>query len=140
MAKRMTAGRGKAAKGRKTPLLEWIAAGLGLLLAVGMVAIIGLEALRGDSSQLPAIEVRAASILRTPSGFVVEIVAVNRSGGTAAAVQIEGVLKSGERAVETSSLTFDYVPGHAERKGGLFFARDPRLHRLELRPLGYQAP
>jgi uncharacterized protein (TIGR02588 family) len=140
MAKRMTASRGKAAKGQNTPLLEWIAAGLGLLLTLGMLAIIGQEALRGDSSQLPAIEVRVARVVPAPSGFLVEIVANNRSGGTAAAVQIEGMLKSGETEIEAASLTLDYVPGHAERKGGLFFTRDPRLYQLEVRPLGYQAP
>lgn len=136
----MTGSRGKTAKGARTPLLEWIAAGLGLALTLGMVAIIGLEAMRGDSSQPPAIEVRATGVTVVPSGYLVEIAATNRSGGTAAAVAIEGVLKSGETEVETSSLTLDYVPGHAERKGGLFFTRDPRRHRLEVRPLGYQAP
>jgi uncharacterized protein (TIGR02588 family) len=137
----MAASRGKAAKAQKAPLLEWIAAGVGLLLTLGMLTIIGLEALRGDTSRLPAIEVRATGVVMpAPSGFVVEIVAINRSGGTAATVQIEGTLNSGENAVETSSLTLDYVPGHAERKGGLFFTNDPRGHRLEVRPLGYQAP
>ena len=42
--------------------------------------------------------------------------------------------------IETSDITFDYVPGHAERKGGLFFRQDPRMHKLELRALGYQTP
>ena len=124
----------------KEPLLEWVAAGIGLALTLGMMAMIGLEAVRGDVSQLPAIEVKAKRIAATPSGFVVEVVAANRSGGTAAAVQVEGTLKSGDTEVETSSLTLDYVPGHAERKGGLFFTRDPRRHRLEVRALGYQAP
>ena len=129
-----------AAKRQKEPVLEWIAAGIGLVLTLGMVAIIGLEALRGDADDLPAIEVRPARVTQTQHGYVVEIVATNRSGGTAAAVQVEGALKAGETSLETSSLTFDYVPGHAERKGGLFFTRDPRRHRFEVRALGYQAP
>jgi uncharacterized protein (TIGR02588 family) len=127
-------------KAQKESLLEWISAGIGLILLLGMMAIIGLEAVRGDATQLPAIEVRPARIVQTPHGFIVEIVATNRSGGTAAAVQVEGALRSGETAVETSSLTFDYVPGHAERKGGLYFTRNPRSHRLVVRALGYQAP
>ena len=135
----MAASRGRS-KTRKEPLLEWIAAAIGLVVTVSMMAIIGLEALRGDATQLPAIEVRATRVVQAPTGFVVEIVAANRSGGTAAAVQIEGALTTEEGAVETSSLTLDYVPGHAERKGGLFFTRDPRRHRLEVRALGYQAP
>lgn len=134
------AGRGKSERTPREPLLEWVAAGFGLILILGMMAVIGQEALRGDADQLPSIEVRAARIASTPSGYVVEIVATNRTGGTAAAVQIEGELMNGETSVETSSLTFDYVPGHAERKGGLFFTEDPRRHRLEVRALGYQAP
>ena len=129
----------KKAQARE-PLLEWIAAGIGLILTLGIVAVIGREAIGGEASQPPAIEVSARRLVPTPSGYLVEIVAVNRSGATAAAVQIEGELMAGDTAVETSSLTLDYVPGHATRKGGLFFTRDPRRHRLELRALGYQEP
>jgi uncharacterized protein (TIGR02588 family) len=136
----MPTNQGKSSRTPREPLLEWISAGIGLLLTLGMIAMIGAGVLRGDASQLPAIEMRATRILPTPSGFVVEVEAINRSGATAAAVQVEGLLKSGETAVETSSLTFDYVPGNASRKGGLFFTEDPRRHRLEVRALGYQAP
>jgi uncharacterized protein (TIGR02588 family) len=124
----------------KEPVLEWIAAGIGLLLTLGIVAVIGREAVNGESEAPPAIEVRALSLARTATGFVVEVAATNRSGATAAAVQIEGELSSGGATAETSSLSFDYVPGHATRKGGLFFREDPRRHRLELRALGYQEP
>ena len=122
------------------PLLEWIAAGTGLLLTLALLAVIGREAIAGETSEPPAIEVRAERIRPLPSGFLVEVVALNRSGGTGAAVQVEGQLKDGDREVESSNFTFDYVPGHAERRGGLFFAEDPRRHRLEVRALGYQTP
>jgi uncharacterized protein (TIGR02588 family) len=131
--------RSKAGPPRE-PLLEWIAAGIGLVLIAGILLVIGREALNGETEQLPSIEVRATRIAAAASGFVVEVAAVNRSGATAAIVEVEGVLKSGEAEVETSSLAFDYIPGHATRKGGLFFSEDPRKHRLELRALGYQAP
>ncbi|HEX6376715.1 MAG TPA: hypothetical protein VFZ91_13465 [Allosphingosinicella sp.] len=130
----------KQDKPAREPLLEWIAAGIGLLLTLGMLAVIGREALSGEAEQVPAVEVRVERVVAAPAGFVVEIAATNRSGATAAAVQIEGALSDGETAVETSSAMLDYVPGHATRKGGLFFSKDPRLHRLEVRALGYQAP
>ena len=130
----------RTAKSHREPLLEWASAAIGLALTLIILGLIGREALRGDAAQPPAIEVVPVHIARAGTGFVVEVAAVNRSGGTAADVEIEGVLKQGETALETSSLVFDYVPGHAERRGGLYFREDPRRHRLELRPLGYQRP
>lgn len=127
-------------KGTGAPALEWAAAGLGLLLLLGLLAIIGLEAVSGETEKPPAIAVTAGRVVATPGGYLVEIEAANESGGTAAAVQVEGALMAGGTAVETSGLTFDYVPGHSRRKGGLFFAEDPRRHQLALRALGYQEP
>lgn len=124
----------------QTPALEWIASAVGLLLVLAVVAVIGREALNGESGQYPAIEVAAVSVAPAGAGFVVGFEAVNRSGGTAAAVEIEAVLKSGGAIVETSKATLDYVPAHSRRGGGLFFRADPRLHSLELRPLGFQIP
>lgn len=122
------------------PLLEWVASGIGLLLLLGLLAVIGREALSREAEQLPAIDVAIRRILPAGSGFVVEIEAVNRSGGTAAAVEIEGVLKSGGTSLETSNATLDYVPGHSRRRGGLFFREDPRRHEIEVRALGFQIP
>lgn len=124
----------------REPLLEWAAAAIGLVLTLGIVAVIGREAISGEAAQPPAIEVMVESLGAMPSGYRVGIAAVNRSGGTAAEVEVEGSLMAGDTLVEASNLTFDYVPGHATRKGGLFFTRDPRRHRLELRALGYQEP
>jgi len=132
--------RGKARTPRE-PLLEWIAAGIGLVLTLGILTVIGREALSGEAERPPAVEVRAERVVPVATGgFVVEVAATNRSAATAALVGIEGRLRSGDSAVETSSVTFDYVPGHATRRGGLFFREDPRAHSLELRALGYQAP
>jgi len=123
-----------------TPLLEWVASGIGLLLTLSMLALLLREALSGEAGQLPAIEVAIQRIAPAGSGFVVEIEAVNRSGGTAAGVEIEGQLKSGGASIETSSAVIDYVPGHSRRSGGLFFREDPRRHRIEVRALGFQTP
>lgn len=119
-----------------TPALEWAAAGLGLALLLPVFAVIGNEALVGESDQLPAIEVEAVRIAPAGSGFVVEFEAVNRSTRTAAAVDVEGVLGD----AETSHATLDYVAGEGRSTGGLFFTHDPRGQRLTLRATGYQAP
>jgi len=124
----------------ETPPLEWIASVIGLLLLLAVVAVIGREALAGDAGQYPAIEVAIVGVAPGAGGFVVAFEAVNRSGGTAAAVEIEGTLKSGETTVETSSATIDYVPAHSRRGGGLFFREDPSRHEIDVRPLGFQTP
>lgn len=123
-----------------TPPLEWIAAGLGLLLLLFLLAVIGREAINGEAAQLPAIEVAVLGIEPAASGYVVAFEARNRRDGTAAAVTIEGVLKAGGTEIETSSATIDYVPGKGEAKGGLFFSRDPHSATLEVRALGFQTP
>lgn len=122
-----------------TPWLEWTAAGLGLLLAVGIIGFIILDGVSGNG-QPPAVEVESRNILDRQPGYTVEIRAINRSGSTAATVVVEGELKRDGETIETSETTFDYVPGHSERQGGLYFSRDPRQFDLELRPKGYIRP
>ncbi|UZK66383.1 hypothetical protein [Sphingomonas sp. M1-B02] len=124
----------------QTPLLEWIAAGIGLLLLLALFAIIGREALFEGSKAPPAIEVSTGGITRTATGYLVAFEAINRANGTAASLQVEGTLRQGDTTIETSSTTLDYVPGHGSTRGGLYFTRDPRAHVLELRPLGFQQP
>lgn len=119
----------------QAPALEWIAAGLGLVLILGVGAVIGREAVTAEESQLPAVEVRALRIMPVATGFVVEFEARNHSPGTAAAVEIEG-----KSADETSTAMVDYVAGNSSAKGGLFFKQDPRGGALELRALGFQTP
>jgi len=128
------------AKQADTPLLEWIAAGIGLLLLLALLAVIGREAVAGEHKELPAIELAVRGVAPAGAGFVVGIEATNRSGGTAAAVEIEATLKTGATTVETSGASFDYVPGHSKVAGGVFFTRDPRGYTLEVRPMGFQTP
>jgi uncharacterized protein (TIGR02588 family) len=120
---------------RRTPALEWIAAGVGLALLLAVFAVIGREALMSEPTQPPAITVEARRIVPAGSGYVVEFEAINGSPGTAAAVEIEGKLGD-----ETSTATLDYVAGEGSATGGLFFTRDPRGALLQLRATGYQKP
>jgi len=129
-----------AKKSPATPPLEWIAAGIGLALLMFLILVIGREALRHKTVEPPAIHVAVTNIVRSGSGYVVSFEARNGTDGTAAAVEVEGVLKSGDAEIETSSATIDYVPGNGAAEGGLFFASDPRKAALELRALGFQKP
>ncbi len=127
----------------RIPLLEWIASSIGLLLALAITGFIGWQAYRGagtGNEPPPAIEVRAERIVAAGGGWVVEFVAVNRSPSTAAAVLIDGRLSRGGRELASSQVSLDYVPGHSERRGGLFFTEDPQTHAVALRALGYARP
>ncbi|HXE57089.1 MAG TPA: hypothetical protein VNK43_03750 [Gemmatimonadales bacterium] len=119
-------------------MAERIAAVLGFAFLVVAVGYFLRGGLATDDSP-PDVAVTVDSILPQRDGFLVEIRAFNRGGAAAAAVTVEGVLRtgSGEERAET---TFDFVPARSERAGGLVFRTDPRRGELELRVLGYSAP
>jgi uncharacterized protein (TIGR02588 family) len=118
----------------KPPLLEWIASAIGLLLILGVLAVIARDAFNGSADMAPDLAVAATRVRHSGTGYLVEFEARNLSPVTAAQVAIEGRLPGGE----TSTATIDYIPGRSARRGGPFFSADPR--GVELRALGYQDP
>ena len=118
----------------RAPVLEWIAAALGLILILGVVAVIARDAFNAGADLAPDLAVTATRLRQTDTGFLLEFEARNASPITAAQVTIEGKLPGGE----TSTATIDYVPGRSTRRGGLYFGTDPR--GAELRVLGFQDP
>ena len=126
----------KGARQDPIPLLEWVAAALGLAIAVALLGIIGREALAsGDGDQVPVLAAEVEAIEPTSGGHVVRIRVSNRSRQTAARVEVEGT--AGE---ETSAASIDYVPGRSRAEGGLVFRTDPRRTGLSVRVTGYQLP
>ncbi|WPY96563.1 hypothetical protein T8T21_17595 (plasmid) [Limimaricola variabilis] len=120
--------------------LEWLAAGLGLVLTLTMLGILIWQMWIEPEEQLPLVSVRMTTHEASGSLHVVGIVAYNARAATAANVVIEGTLLQGGQVVESAQLSLDYVPGHSSRHGGLFFTRDPRNHELKIRALGYADP
>ncbi len=115
-------------------LLEWIAAAVGLLLTIGVAAVIARDAFNGSADMAPDLEVVVRDQQRVGNRWLVRFDAHNRSPVTAAQVTIEGALPDGE----TSTATIDYIPGRSMRGGGLIFTTEPR--GVQLRPLGFQDP
>ena len=142
MAKTPAVGRAKTPAPKKAPqsrspandipLLEWIAAGVGLVLAGTAIGLTAWDALFGVEGP-PAIEVTLTRVTPTPHGYVAEIEAFNHGGAPAAQVQIEGVVAGGD----PSSLTIDYIPEQSRASGGLIFEQDPRAGKLKLRAKGF---
>lgn len=128
------------AKRQRAPLLEWASAALGLLILAVMVGLLMMEALHSSERTPPVMLVQPTGFAAHTGHYIVEIEVANRSRSTGAAVQVEGSLNQGGQPAETSTATFDYVPGLSKRRGGLVFSKDPRQFELELRVTGYERP
>lgn len=122
-----------------TPLLEWIAAGLGLATVLLALGLIGAEALRADTSP-PSVAVQQLGVRQTEAGYVVTVRAANVGGSPAAQVRVEGELAVPGAPPQTAEATFDFIPDHSAREGGLFFTTDPRQGALSLRASGFVDP
>lgn len=121
------------------PALEWLAAAIGLILVVGAVGFMIYQAVAQEKTP-PNINISVDSIVPTEGGFRVGFRVNNRGTQTASALNIEGELKKGEESIETSGVTLDYAPSNSERKGGLFFTKNPKDFDLQIRATGYEEP
>lgn len=137
----MSDQQGKSKKhGARSPLMEWIFGGIGLVLTLSLIGFIGWQAVTQPARQPPLIELRVEKVSPIGHGYVAQIAAHNRSPHTAKGVEIEGTLASGSAETETSTVTFDYIPGGSTVKGGLHFTSDPATGELRLRTLGHARP
>lgn len=123
----------------ETPLLEWLIAGIGLVLVAGVLGLLLYKAIWREASP-PQITIRVNSIVPVQNGYVVQFRAINQGGSTGEGIVIGGELRHGAETVESSQTTIDYLAANSERGGGLFFTHDPRQFDLQIRALGYEEP
>ena len=116
----------------------WLAA-VGMMLVLGSFAMLLRESFTGGRP-VAEISVRVVEIVPSAQGFLVSLTIDNSGNGTAAALNVEGVLRRGGTDVETSLVTIDYVAAGSERDAALFFSNDPRQGELIVRPKGYIEP
>ena len=131
---------GGSAKPRPGAAVEWIAGAVGLVLTLALLGFIGWRALTGDGHSPPELELRVERVVRAGDAYVAQFVVHNRAEQTAEGVEIEGKLSGGTGEPETSTATFDYIPGGSAVRGGLYFSSDPRTGDLRLRALGHTRP
>ena len=124
---------------QKTPLLEWVAAGIGLILVVGAIGFMLYQAITSTSAP-PVIQLTTKSVAVVETGYLVVFEAENTGEETASNVAIEGEIKNGKESVEKSSITIDYIPSHSKQKGGLYFSKNPQQFDLAIRAAGYTKP
>lgn len=124
---------------RETPFLEWVFAVIGLLLVVGVVGFLIYE-ISTDEGKPPDLNVKIEQIIPNEKGFLVKFALENTGDETAADVTVEGEIKKGNESLEKGDVTIDYVPSHSEKKGGMFFAEDPRQGDFKIRAKGFNEP
>ena len=124
---------------RQTAVLETIFAGLGAVLAAGTIGIIFWKGVTDDSGK-PAVEARVTRVEAQGDAYLAEIEVFNGGDAAAAGLEVEGRLESGGQAVETATVTFDYLPSQSRRQGGLYFSGDPRSGKLTVVPKSYTTP
>ena len=122
------------------PIVEWMAALIGLIITLGMLGFVGWQALSSSETAPPSLSVVAGSVTPAGEGYVVDVTISNASSATAAAVQVRGDLVNAGAIIESSEMTFDYVPGRSQKKGGLIFHHNPALMEIRLRTVGYTEP
>lgn len=136
VARRKTPGPSLA---ERTPIAEWLAAGLGLILTLGVIGYLLSEAAR-DRATPPSLSVRAEPAQRTEGGYVLPVVVRNSSYATAASVEIRGTLEQNGEVLEERRATFAYIPGRGEARGGLVFQQDPARLAVKVAAEGYEEP
>ena len=122
-----------------TPLLEWVMGAAGALIFASLVGVTTWCALNGDDAP-PLIVAEVRDVVATAQGHVVEVEAHNASDSSAAEATLTAQLRVGDQIVEAHTLTFDYLPRHSRRRGGLVFAQDPNLGQITLIAEAYTDP
>ena len=116
-AKAATPARSRSKAIAPRPVLQWAAAGAGLLITLTTGGILLSEALQ--PSRPATLTVRVERVRQTEELRILDIVVMNTGSETAAAVDVTGT--AGEA---TASVTLDYVPGDGEASASLALPAD----------------
>ncbi|KQT13575.1 hypothetical protein [Ramlibacter sp. Leaf400] len=122
-----------------TPLSEWIAAAIGLVVVLATLACLAWLAIdeRGGTVH-PVVHVGA--IERQGERHHVTLQVENVGAAGAAALRVKARLRRGDSVVEEAEVEFDHVPARSSRKAGVFFHEDPRGLVLEVSVESYREP
>lgn len=120
------------------PFWERLLGLLGLILVAGAT---GFMLYQGTQTNTPPdLSVHPRQIILTNSGYLVQLDVTNQGGSTAANVLVTGELIDGSAPIESREITFDYLPPHSTRQGGLIFRHDPHQFELQLHAQGFKEP
>jgi uncharacterized protein (TIGR02588 family) len=123
-----------------SPMTVKVIAALGLLFTLAAIGHLMYQAAT-KSPTPPTVEFTVDGVASSGAGYVVTFRVFNHGSITAELLSVRGLLlDADQQPVETSEMTFDYLPPGGTRHGGLFFASNPADYDLDLRALGYQQP
>lgn len=130
-AKKASAKTAKAITPR--PVLQWVAAAIGVCVTLGAAGVILVEALQ--PTRPVALSVAVETIRQSGPSRVFELKVSNTGSETAAGVEIVG-----ETGGQTASVTLDYVPGDGEASATLAFPFDATGETPNFSVAGWSAP
>jgi uncharacterized protein (TIGR02588 family) len=128
-------------KNKRQPgeLWEELLGGVGLILVIGVISFLLYQA--SQPNQPPALAVQAEQTIAQENGYLVQIRVTNQGDETASSALVEGTLVDASgNTVESSDITFDYIPPRSQRHAGLVFQSNPNEYQLELQFRGYVEP
>lgn len=123
----------------KPPALEWLAAGIGLILVVGAIGFL-IYSTVSQTGKPPVLTAKADSVTANEGGYLVKFSLENKGEENAADVSVEGKLMRGEKEIEPSSTVISYAPSASKQEGGLIFTKNPGEFELKIRAVGYANP
>lgn len=129
----------KKNRAAEADLIEWIIAAAGIVLIGSALGVLTYRALT-EGQTPPDLEVVVESIVPSADRYRVDFKVTNKGSETAASVLIEGELSRDGASIEKSTATLGYAPAHSTRRGGMYFANEPKAGELQMRAAGYEKP
>lgn len=129
-----------AAHDHSTSIGRLVTAALGLIIVGGSIGWMIYSALASEVDAPPDIVVTYDSLIHQRDRYLLIYRVENRGGSAVADLEIEASGGDSATGIETIHAAVGYVPAGSERRGGLYFTRDPRRGPIRLRPLGFAEP
>ncbi|HJQ68684.1 MAG TPA: TIGR02588 family protein [Blastocatellia bacterium] len=126
----------KSAKITPRTTAEWVSLAISLLLLAVVVGVV-VKLWVSETQQPARFKIEAGAARNDGGQFHLPFTLINEGDQTAAEVTVEGKIGAGGDT-ETSTTTFDFIPGHARQEGVLIFSGDPAA--AQLRVASFQRP
>ncbi len=119
--------------------MEWVALVVSVIAILGLVGFLVVDGLtHPERRAILGVVVHPAEPSRET--FQVPITLRNDGNQPAENIDVEVVLKGGERDIDTGSVSIPFIASRSSVEAVVVFAEDPRRFPAEGRVLGYEVP